>query len=255
MAKEEKSNNQKTESGFVVEGSGDIDEPDFDDMLKEYIDNLDDDENPFLNPDNELFASDDEDGEMTIEDYQEYIDDFKKKVGSEFFQENEGKFWAIPETRTFMGCLFEQTLLFYQNNEKDRAIDQLKYVLKLNPRDDQGVRYVLLAYLLELNRLEEAQALMMSYGDDYSTYWSFCELLLDIKKHEEQVIIEMEYDMCVECNEYVVPYLLGEVEIPSEAVRSYGDGDRNEAIFYVQSSGDAWFNDEDALNTLKELYG
>ena len=250
MVEEEKSNNQKTKSGFDVVDSQ---EPGFDEMLKEYIDNLDDDENPFLNPDNDLFASND-DGEMTIEDYQNYIDDFKKNVGEEFFKENEGKFWAIPETRTFMGCLFEQTLLFWQNNEKDKAIDQLKYVLKLNPRDDQGVRYVLLAYLLELDMLEDAQSLMMSYSDDYSTYWSFCELLLDIKKQEDAAIIEMEFGMCVECNEYVVPYLIGDEKIPSEAVRSYGDGDRNEAIFYVQSAGDAWFKDENALNTLKELY-
>ncbi len=247
---EEKPNNQKSES-LVMESSK---EPGFDEMLKEYIDNLDDDENPFLNPDNDLFASND-DGEMTIEDYQEYIDDFKKNVGEEFFKENEGNFWAIPETRTFMGCLFEQTLLFWQNNEKDKAIDQLKYVLKLNPRDDQGVRYVLLAYLLELDMLEDAQSLMMSYGDDYSTYWSFCELLLDIKKQEDSAIIEMEFGMCVECNEYVVPYLIGDEKIPSDAVGSYDDGDRNEAIFYVQSAGDAWFNDKNALNTLKELYG
>ena len=247
---EEKPNNQKSESR-VMESSK---EPGFDEMLKEYIDNLDDDENPFLNPDNDLFASND-DGEMTIEDYQEYIDDFKKNVGEEFFKENEGNFWAIPETRTFMGCLFEQTLLFWQNNEKDKAIDQLKYVLKLNPRDDQGVRYVLLAYLLELDMLEDAQSLMMSYGDDYSTYWSFCELLLDIKKQEDSAIIEMEFGMCVECNEYVVPYLIGDEKIPSDAVGSYDDGDRNEAIFYVQSAGDAWFNDKNALNTLKELYG
>ncbi len=247
---EEKPNNQKSES-LVMESSK---EPGFDEMLKEYIDNLDDDENPFLNPDNDLFASND-DGEMTIEDYQEYIDDFKKNVGEEFFKENEGNFWAIPETRTFMGCLFEQTLLFWQNNEKDKAIDQLKYVLKLNPRDDQGVRYVLLAYLLELDMLEDAQSLMMSYGDDYSTYWSFCELLLDIKKQEDSAIIEMEFGMCVECNEYVVPYLIGDEKIPSDAVGSYDDGDRNEAIFYVQSAGDAWFNDKNALSTLKELYG
>ncbi|MDO5827985.1 MAG: hypothetical protein Q4Q19_06980 [Methanobrevibacter sp.] len=247
---EEKPNNQKSES-LVMESSK---EPGFDEMLKEYIDNLDDDENPFLNPDNDLFASND-DGEMTIEDYQEYIDDFKKNVGEEFFKENEGNFWAIPETRTFMGCLFEQTLLFWQNNEKDKAIDQLKYVLKLNPRDDQGVRYVLLAYLLELDMLEDAQSLMMSYGDDYSTYWSFCELLLDIKKQEDSAIIEMEFGMCVECNEYVVPYLIGDEKIPSDAVGSYDDGDRNEAIFYVQSAGDVWFNDENALSTLKELYG
>ncbi len=247
---EEKPNNQKSES-LVMESSK---EPGFDEMLKEYIDNLDDDENPFLNPDNDLFASND-DGEMTIEDYQEYIDDFKKNVGDEFFKENEGNFWAIPETRTFMGCLFEQTLLFWQNNEKDKAINQLKYVLKLNPRDDQGVRYVLLAYLLELDMLEDAQSLMMSYGDDYSTYWSFCELLLDIKKQEDSAIIEMEFGMCVECNEYVVPYLIGDEKIPSDAVGSYDDGDRNEAIFYVQSAGDAWFNDKNALNTLKELYG
>ena len=77
IAQKDEANNQKTKSGFDVVDSQ---EPGFDEMLKEYIDNLDDDENPFLNPDNDLFASND-DGEMTIEDYQNYIDDFKKKPG------------------------------------------------------------------------------------------------------------------------------------------------------------------------------
>ena len=254
MAEEEKSRNQR-KSGFVMENPQDLGERDFEDMLKEYMDNLDDEANPFLNPDGDLFASnDDGNGESTIEDYQNYIDDFKKNAGREFFLENEGRFWTIPKTRTFMGCLFEQTLLFWKSGEKDKAVDQLGYMLKLNPQDDQGARYVLLSYLLELNRLDDAQSLMMKYGDDCSTFWSFSELLLDIKKQEERGIIELEYGMCVECNKYVVSYLIGEKDIPNEDVGSYDAGDENEAIFYAQSSGNAWLNDENALKTLMELY-
>ena len=40
------------------------------------------------------------------------------------------------------------------NGEKEKAINQYKYMLKLNPGDNQGVRDLLLSNLLELNRLD-----------------------------------------------------------------------------------------------------
>src|SRR5690606_12880548 len=111
----------------------------------------------------------DEDNPMeTIEDYQRAIDLFRSTKGEEYFEENKGHFWGMLETRPFMMHLLEQAILLWDAGGRDRAVSQLQYLLKLNPNDNQGVRYVLMSRLLELDRLDEAQKLFDFYDEEYS---------------------------------------------------------------------------------------
>lgn len=193
------------------------------------------------------------DDNMTIEDYQKIIDDYEQKFGKKYFKEYEGEFWLIHETRPYMQCLLDQAQLLWENGEKEKAIKQYKYMLKLNPNDNQGVRDVLLPNLLELNRLDEAQELYLQYKDDISANWKFGKLLLDIKSNVSIDEIEMQYKNCIESNPYIVPFLLGNKKLPNEMPYFYGIGDENEAVFYVLLAGDAWYGDEKSMKVLKGL--
>ena len=196
---------------------------------------------------------DDESDEMTVEDYQEIIDDYEKKFGKRFFKENEGYFWLIHETRPYMQCLMDQAFLLWENGEKEKAVDQYKYMLKLNPNDNQGVRDILFPNLLELNRLDEARELYWEYDEDCSSSWKFSKLLLDIKSDASFGEIEMEYKDCIKSNPYIVPFLLGDKKLPSNMPFFYGIGDENEAVFYVMLSQDAWHSDKNAMKVLRKL--
>ena len=190
---------------------------------------------------------------MTVKDYQKLIDDYEKKFGKRFFEENEGMFWLITETRPYMQCLLDQAQLLWQNGEKEKAIDQYKYMLKLNPNDNQGVRDLLLPNLLELNRLEEAKELYLQYDEDASASWKFGKLLLDIKSNASFDEIETEYKDCIESNPYIVPFLLGKKRLPKKMPLFYGIGDENEAVFYVVLAEDAWHSDKKSLKVLNKL--
>ena len=152
-----------------------------------------------------------------------------------------------------MQCLLDQAQLLWENGEKEKAIKQYKYMLKLNPNDNQGVRDVLLPNLLELNRLDEAQELYLQYKEDISANWKFGKLLLDIKNNVSIDEIEMQYKNCIESNPYIVPFLLGNKKLPNEMPYFYGIGDENEAVFYVLLAGDAWHGDEKSMKVLKRL--
>ncbi len=193
------------------------------------------------------------DENMTVEDYQKVIDDYEQKFGERYFEENEGMFWGIHETRPYMQCLLDQGHLLWESGERERAIDQYKYMLKLNPNDNQGVRDTLLPNLLELNRLDEAEDLYLEYEDDYSASWKFGKLLLDIKRNTSFDEIKMQYKKCIEYNPYIVDYLLGEKRIPAEMPFFYGFGDENEAIYYVLLSAEAWYSDIKSMKVLMEL--
>ena len=216
---------------------------------------LTDEESLYLNVMESRFGDDlalfEED--MSIEDYQKAIDGYKKQFGEEFFEEHEGHFWLIKETRPFMQCVFNQAQLLWQKGKKDEAIDKYKYLLKLNPNDNQGVRDSLLPNLTELNRLDEAEELYLEFEEDGSANWKFGKLLLDIKNDAPFDEIEMQYKTCIEYNPYVVPYLLGNKKLPSNMPFFHGVGDENEAIFYVILAYNAWHSDRKAMKVLKKL--
>ena len=201
----------------------------------------------------EDYAFDENNPLETIEDYQRAIELFRTTKGEEYFEENKGYFWAIPETRPFMDYLFEQARLLWMDGQKERSINQLDYLLELNPGDNQGVRYILISRFLELNRLKEAEGLLNFFDEEYSTTWAFSELLLAIKSKKDKKLIEKLYKNAVELNEYVIPFLTGQKKIPMNLPGFYSRGDENEAIIYIHSAFNTWNADKVATNMLKKL--
>ena len=126
-------------------------------------------------------------------------------------------------------------------------------MLKLNPNDNQRVRDTLFPNLLELNRLDEAKELYFKYENDFTANWKFNKLLLDIKSNASFDDIKIEYEMCVDSNPYVVPYLLGKKILPKDLPLYYQLGDENEAIIYAILATDAWESDPKAMKILKKL--
>ena len=189
----------------------------------------------------------------TIEDYQRAIELFRTTKGEEYFEEHTGYFWGLVETRPFMTHLFEQARLLWMDGQKEKAINQLEYLLELNPGDNQGVRYILVNRLFELNRLKEAENLLNFFDEEYSTTWAFSELLLSIKTKKEKKFIAKLYKKAVEMNKYVIPFLTGKKKIPMNMPGFYSMGDENEAIIYIHSALKPWLDDKEAMKILKEL--
>ncbi|MDR1819751.1 MAG: DUF6398 domain-containing protein [Methanobrevibacter sp.] len=190
----------------------------------------------------------------TIDDYEEAIDLFRSTKGKEYFKEHKGDFWSLLETRPFMSHLLKYSMLLWNDGETEKSVDQLKYMLELNPGDNQGIRYILINRLLELNRLNEVIKLLEFYDEEDSATWEFSKLLLSIKTKQEKKLIKTLYHKAVDSNKYVVPYLINKKKIPKQMPEYYGMGDENEAIIYVDLAFKPWNNDKTAIETLKEMY-
>jgi len=247
---------EKEVENFIKVLTSPISEED-DDSLQAISSVLDDlDHTPDAEDDIELFEDYviDEDNPLeTIEDYQRAIDLFRSTKGEEYFEENQGYFWGMLETRPFMMHLLEQSMLLWDAGQKDRAVSQLQYILKLNPNDNQGLRYVLMSRLLEIDRLDEARELFDFYDEDYSADWLFSKLLLSIKSNEDKDFIGKLYEEAVEENEFIVPFLVGKKKIPRELPTFYSPGDEDEAIIYVDLAQRAWKKNKKAIKMLKKF--
>jgi tetratricopeptide (TPR) repeat protein len=255
LQKKENIDEKKVEN-FIKILTSPISEED-DDTLKAIFSVLDDlDPTPDEEDDIELFEDyviDDDNPLETIEDYQRAIDLFRSTKGEKYFEENKGYFWGMLESRPFMMHLLEQAMLLWDAGQRDRAVSQLQYLLELNPNDNQGVRYVLMSRLLELDRLDEAQELFDFYDEEYSADWLFSKLLLSIKSNQNKDIIEELYEEAVEENEFIIPFLVGKKKIPKVLPSFYSPGDENEAIIYVDLAQRAWKNNKKAIKMLKKF--
>ena len=59
-------------------------------------------------------------------------------------------------------------ICLWERNEREEALKHLREMLHLNPNDNQGVRSILAAYLIESSLHDELAALLKAYKDDTS---------------------------------------------------------------------------------------
>src|SRR5262249_11735465 len=100
----------------------------------------------------------------------------RRALGEGAFEEDVGHFWGILDTRPFMRARHGLALTLWTLGRWNDAVDHLKDMLRLNPNDNQGVRYELAAHLLHLDRDEEARGLLNQYDED-SAPWLYTRAL------------------------------------------------------------------------------
>ncbi|MDR3292227.1 MAG: hypothetical protein LBT10_08800 [Methanobrevibacter sp.] len=188
----------------------------------------------------------------TVEDYEQALSDFHDLKGDEYFKEHKGRFWKLHETRPFMMWLFDYSALLWDEEiDKDKSIDLLKYMIELNPSDNQGARDILMTRLLELDRLKEFKEYNLEY-DDYGSFTLYNNVLLAIKNKKNDAKIKSLLKKAIEFNEHVITYLTNKKPIPQTLPEVYSYGGLDEAEYYVIIAIKAWNNDEIAMKKLNE---
>lgn len=179
----------------------------------------------------------------------------RRALGEEHFEELEGHFWGFVETRPFMRAYAGVAQLAWALGDRARAIEIYTGMLRLNPNDNQGVRYMLATCLLE-DRTPEAQAalqdLLERFPDDAAANWAYSRALLFFQlRAQASDLANQALGDALAANPHVPPLLLGEKPMPRELPRFVGLGDVNEAVEYVAFAQDAWRHTSGALLWLR----
>ena len=58
----------------------------------------------------------------------------------------------------------------------------------------------------------------------------------------------------IDQNPFVIPYLVGEKDIPETIPEYMGFGDENEAIYYWVDTAKIWYKDREAMEWLFEVW-
>jgi tetratricopeptide (TPR) repeat protein len=177
----------------------------------------------------------------------------ERALGPAFFEAAAGSFWGIVETRPYMRARGGLAFALLEAGRRDEAIEHMRELLRLNPGDNQGIRYELLSALIAAGHLDEATGLVGVFSDDASAYWHYTGALLRFRLTGETVLADRRLATAVAWNPHVPAYLLGRKRLPRRKPDSSSPGANDEAIFYTEEHGALWRATPGALDWLRRV--
>ncbi|MBI5154513.1 hypothetical protein HZA57_04675 [Candidatus Poribacteria bacterium] len=95
-------------------------------------------------------------------------------LGEDAFRDLHGHFWGHTQTRPYMRARQHLLLEYQKRGLLEDALREGLEMLELNPGDNQGMRFLVVALAQELGHHEAATQVLGQYEDDCSSYlvWS-----------------------------------------------------------------------------------
>jgi len=165
----------------------------------------------------------------------------ERALGKKFFEEEAGNFWGILQTRPYMRARLGLAQCLEELGQLEEAAEHYRELLRLNPMDNQGVRHLLLACLLEMKVNDEAGQLLKKYRDDKAlAIGSYARALLAFRRKGDTATARKHLQNALSVNKYVPEYLLGYEELPEFLPSGYSLGSEEEAKICADMLIDAW---------------
>ena len=183
--------------------------------------------------------------EAEFEYYTQGVAAGQRALGPESFDEHAGHFWGVSSTRPYMRARFGLAQCLEQLGRIEEAADHYQEMLRLNPGDNQGVRYVLMPRLLQLGRDVEA-ARLLKESDEQSANWAYARALLAFRLSGKSAAARGQLREAFRTNPHV-PELLLEAESPPMPPH-YSPGSFEEAVVCAEELRPAFSQTEGALD-------
>ncbi len=185
--------------------------------------------------------------------YEAGIEAGLRALGPEPFAEDVGHFWGIVETRGYMRACQGLAAVLWALGEQEAALDHAREMLRLNPMDNQGIRYLLAEWLLAVGDDDALTRLLRAYPDEGTAAWAYTKALLSFRQHGPGGVATRALKAALRTNPYVPFYLFGLEELPEELPDYVGMGDEREAVSYVAEAITNWIDTDGALDWFAEL--
>jgi len=210
-----------------------------------------------LDPDNadayNLLGDISEDYKSALSYYKKGLKAGEKSIGRGQFRELTGHFWGFHETRPYMRAKAGIADCFKVLGNKGEAIEHYQEMLILNPNDNQGVRYPLLALLIEAKDFTAIRKLKRSYTEEITADWLYNMAIYQFIQNGDSKQAQRAAIKAIESNHHVLNYLFCKKDLPEYNPDYFSIGSEEEAIIYVDASGYLWLDTQDALQWLTKI--
>jgi tetratricopeptide (TPR) repeat protein len=164
----------------------------------------------------------------------------ERALGPEPFEEDVGYFWGILETRPYMRARAALAETLWALDRREEAVEHQRELLRLNPNDNQGVRYRQAEWLLWLERYDELDALFAGYEDDGAAAFVYTKALSAFRREGDSADTRRLLEEARDVNPYVPAYLSGRKRLPRRLPDYVGFGDESEAVDYAAGAKALW---------------
>lgn len=157
----------------------------------------------------------------------------KRALGPEVFEEGAGHFWDIIETRPYMRARSGLAQTLWVLGKRQEAIEHFTDLLRLNPNDNQGLRYLLASCLFDAGMDDALEKLLDQYKEDASATWLYTRAIWLFRREGPSRKANAALRKALKANPHVPLYLLGQKEPPAFLPPYISFGDESEAVDYV----------------------
>jgi tetratricopeptide (TPR) repeat protein len=171
----------------------------------------------------------------------------ERALGPDPFEEDVGHFWGLIETRPYMRARAALAETLWALGRREDAVEHQRELLRLNPNDNQGVRYRQAEWLLCLERYEELDGLFAAYEDDDAATFGYTKALAAFRREGESAQSARLLAEAREQNPHVPSYLSGRKRLPTQLPDYIGFGDASEAVDYAAGAKALWASVSGAL--------
>lgn len=193
---------------------------------------------------------------QTIEEalrlYESGVKAGERAVGKKTFEEDAGGFWGLVETRPYMRARAGLANCLWTMGRRSEAISHYRELLRLNPNDNQGIRYSLASALLETGKISALQELLDQYNEPTAD-WLFTRALVAYIRGGNSDDTRNSLRTALDGNPHVSAFLLGEKRLPKKLPDYTGFGDEDEAASYAAEFGPGWRQTKGAIDWLASV--
>jgi tetratricopeptide (TPR) repeat protein len=177
----------------------------------------------------------------------------EKALGLKSFKEFAGHFWGFLETRPYMRARAGLAATLSALGDVDGAIGHYAEMLKLNPNDNQGIRYVLASCLMRRGDIEALRKLFQQFDEDWSALWLYSRALIAFRETGEDAEANDFAASALAANGHVPAVLTGEKKVKPRNDGYLTMGGEDEAEHYVTEWGFEWVTTPGAVDWLKKM--
>ena len=176
----------------------------------------------------------------------------ERALGRRVFREEVGDFWLIFETRPYMRARAALAVTLWRLGRREEAVEHQRELLRLNPRDNQMLRYRHAHWLLELEVYNELEDLFAVYAEDRVPGFVYTQALAAFRcRGRDDAGARCLRAEARELNPHIPVYLSGRKKLPVPRPACTVFGEESEAVDYAGGVGELWASVPGALSWLQ----
>lgn len=167
--------------------------------------------------------------------------------------------WGMVDNRPYLRTYHGLGVVLYTKGKIKEAVQHFRYLVRVNPNDNQGARLLLFQALIDLGEYREAEAVAEQHSNGRKTnecFFAYGYVIIDFlrykvgateKKQPQETLVK-----ALKINNIVPLLLLGDTPLPP-LPDTVSMGSIDEAASYVHSASSSWNRTAGILDWLKEL--